>query len=123
VHAEATVWAKIKTIGTTTGNSLLRFRVGRNITLHLTARPRNLTKKRAHGRGRSDYKEFNLEIGGRLPLTEHLKNSLLGIFVLHGRTLRAFEPADHFIVLLLIVLVDSTTAITFRRSGPMISRR
>src|SRR6266487_1728047 len=43
----------------------------------------------------SYYEEFNLEIGGRLPLTEHLKDSLLGILVLHGRALRAFEPADH----------------------------
>src|SRR6185295_14262280 len=43
----------------------------------------------------SYYEEFNLEIGRRLPLTEHLENSLLGILVLHGRTLRAFEPADH----------------------------
>src|SRR2546427_1728408 len=43
----------------------------------------------------SYYEEFDLEIGGRLPLTEYLKDSLLGILVLHGRTLRAFEPADH----------------------------
>ena len=26
---------------------------------------------------------------------EYLKDSLLGILVLYGRTLRAFEPADH----------------------------
>src|SRR5437867_13038448 len=43
----------------------------------------------------SYYEEFDLEIGGRLPLTEYLKDSLLGILVLHGRTLRTFEPADH----------------------------
>src|SRR5204863_6566066 len=43
----------------------------------------------------SYYEEFDLEIGGCLPLTEYLKDSLLGILVLHGRTLRAFEPADH----------------------------
>src|SRR5713226_6759188 len=43
----------------------------------------------------SYYEEFDLEIGGRLPLTEYLKDSLLSILVLHGRTLRAFEPADH----------------------------
>src|SRR6266852_3390904 len=43
----------------------------------------------------SYYEEFNLEIGGRLPLTEYLKDSLLGILVFHGRALRAFEPADH----------------------------
>src|SRR6478672_12321977 len=39
--------------------------------------------------------EFDLEIGGRLPLTEYLEDTLLGILVLDGRTLRAFEPADH----------------------------
>src|SRR5436190_20548092 len=43
----------------------------------------------------SHYEQFDLEIGGRLPLTEHIKYSLLGILVLRGRTLRAFEPADH----------------------------
>src|ERR1700682_4064376 len=43
----------------------------------------------------SYYEEFDLEIGGRLPLTEYLKDSLLGILVLHGRPLRTFEPADH----------------------------
>src|SRR5712691_584403 len=42
----------------------------------------------------SYYEEFDLEIGGRLPLTEYLKDSLLGILVLQGRTLRALEPAD-----------------------------
>ena len=39
--------------------------------------------------------QFNLEIGGRLLLTEHLKYSLLGVLVFHRRTLRAFVPADH----------------------------
>src|SRR5438105_13961414 len=43
----------------------------------------------------SYYEEFNLEIGGGLPLTEHLKYPLLGILVLRRRTLRAFEPANH----------------------------
>src|SRR6266404_1608902 len=43
----------------------------------------------------SYHEEFDLEIGGRLPLTEYFKDSLLGILVLYGRTLRAFEPADH----------------------------
>src|ERR1700674_2051475 len=38
---------------------------------------------------------LDLEIGGRLPLSENLQYPLLGILVLHGRTLRAFEPADH----------------------------
>src|SRR5439155_7440384 len=32
----------------------------------------------------SDHEEFDLEIGGRLPLTEYLEDSLLGILVLHG---------------------------------------
>src|SRR5947207_1154173 len=39
--------------------------------------------------------KLNLEVGWRLPLTKHIKDSLLGIFVLHRRTLRTFEPADH----------------------------
>src|SRR5438132_4369726 len=39
----------------------------------------------------SYYEKFDPEIGGRLPLTKHLKDSLLGILVLHRRTLRAFE--------------------------------
>jgi hypothetical protein len=43
----------------------------------------------------SYYKEFDLEIGGRLPSTEYLKDSLLGVLVFHGRALRAFKPADH----------------------------
>src|SRR2546423_12678135 len=32
----------------------------------------------------SDHEEFDLEIGGRLPLTEYLEDSLLGILVLDG---------------------------------------
>src|SRR5437660_6699101 len=43
----------------------------------------------------SHYEELDLEVGWRLPLTKHIKDSLLGILVLHRRTLRAFEPADH----------------------------
>src|SRR5437870_13576751 len=43
----------------------------------------------------SYHEDLDLEIGGCLPLTEYLKDSLLGILVLYGRTLRAFEPADH----------------------------
>src|SRR5258708_20711992 len=43
----------------------------------------------------SDHEELDLEIGGRLPLTEYLKDSLLGILVFDGRTLRTLEPADH----------------------------
>src|SRR5712692_2489715 len=41
------------------------------------------------------YEELDLKIGWRLPLTKHLKDSLLRILVLRRRTLRAFEPADH----------------------------
>src|SRR5207244_11870754 len=43
----------------------------------------------------SHYEQLDLEICWRLPLTEHVKDPPLGILVLHRRTLRAFEPADH----------------------------
>jgi hypothetical protein len=43
----------------------------------------------------TDYEELDLEIGWRRPLTKHFKDSLLDILVLHGRTLRALEPADY----------------------------
>ncbi len=43
----------------------------------------------------SYYEKFDLEIGGRLPLTEYLEDSLLGILVFSGRALRAFKPANH----------------------------
>src|SRR6266566_3170616 len=46
------------------------------------------------------YEHLDLEIGRRLPRTEHLKDSLLGILVLDRRTLRAFEPADHVLHLI-----------------------
>src|SRR5437870_1006311 len=49
------------------------------------------------------HEEFDLEIGGRLPLTEYLKDSHLGILVLDGRTLRAFEPADHVFHCILLI--------------------
>jgi len=45
----------------------------------------------------SNYEEINLKIGGRRPLTEHLKDPFLGILVLHGRTLGPFEPANHIL--------------------------
>src|SRR6185369_5802484 len=45
----------------------------------------------------SYYEEFDLEIVGRIPLTEYLKDSLLCILVFHRRTLRAFKPADHIL--------------------------
>jgi hypothetical protein len=41
------------------------------------------------------YEKLDLEIGGCLPLSEYLKDSLLGILVLDGRALRAFKPTDH----------------------------
>jgi len=43
----------------------------------------------------SYHEEFDLEISGRLPLTEYLEDSLLGILVLDGRTLRALKPAKY----------------------------
>ena len=43
----------------------------------------------------SDHEELDLEIGRRLPLAEDLKNSLLGVLVLDGRTLWPFESTDH----------------------------
>jgi hypothetical protein len=46
------------------------------------------------------YEHFDLEIGGCLPLTEHLKDPFLGFLVLHRRTLRASETADHVFHLL-----------------------
>src|SRR6266481_7423517 len=39
--------------------------------------------------------QLDLEIGGRLPLSENLQYPLLGILVLRRRSLRTFEPADH----------------------------
>jgi hypothetical protein len=60
----------------------------------------------------SNHEEFNLEIGGRLPLTEYLKDSLLGILVLDGRTLRASNQLiTYFIGILLIVLVLGANAV------------
>jgi hypothetical protein len=40
-------------------------------------------------------KHFDLEVLGRFPLTGHLKDPLLRILVLGGRTLSALESADH----------------------------
>src|SRR5438067_824002 len=48
------------------------------------------------------HEKFNLEIGRRLPLAEDLEDSLLGILVLYRRTLRAFEPADDVLHILLL---------------------
>src|SRR6266516_1231909 len=39
--------------------------------------------------------QLDLELGGRLPLSEHLQYPLLGILVFDRRTLRTFEPTDH----------------------------
>jgi hypothetical protein len=43
----------------------------------------------------SNDEKVDLETGGRFSLAEHFQDSLLGILVLDGRTLRTFEPADH----------------------------
>src|SRR5881397_1092489 len=43
----------------------------------------------------SHHEQLDLEIGGRLPLSENLQYPLLGILVLRRRSLRTFEPADH----------------------------
>src|SRR5229473_5595431 len=43
----------------------------------------------------SYYEQLDLEIGGRLPLSENFQYPLLGILVLRRRSLRTFEPADH----------------------------
>src|SRR5271170_538173 len=43
----------------------------------------------------SYHEQLDLEIGGRLPLGENLEDALLGILVLHGRTLGTFGPGDH----------------------------
>src|SRR5215204_1972740 len=39
--------------------------------------------------------QLDLEIGWRLPLSENLQYPLLGILVLHRRSLRTFGPAEH----------------------------
>jgi hypothetical protein len=49
---------------------------------------------------------------GRLPLTEYLKDSLLGILVLDGRTLRALKPSDH------IFHWDSPVELKFAQQRP-----
>src|SRR2546426_12302866 len=41
------------------------------------------------------HEHLDLEIGGRLPLSENLQYPLLGILVFRGRPLRTLEPADH----------------------------
>src|SRR5205809_3603986 len=43
----------------------------------------------------SHNEHLDLEIGGRLPLSENLQYSLLGILVFRRRSLRTFEPANH----------------------------
>src|SRR3989442_15348805 len=62
------------------------------------------------------YEELDLEVGWRLPLTKHIKDSLLGILVLHRRTLRAFEPADH-------VLHLASSFIALKSSGRLLFGR
>src|SRR2546426_12192289 len=43
----------------------------------------------------SHNEQLDLEIGGRLPLSENLQYPLLDILVLRRRSLGTFEPADH----------------------------
>ncbi len=42
-----------------------------------------------------DHKEIDLEIARALPLTEDLKDPLLGVLIFHRRALRPLEPADY----------------------------
>jgi len=53
-----------------------------------------------------DYKELDFEIGRRLPLAKHLKDSRLSILVFRRRTLRAFIPADHVFHLTLSLIAN-----------------
>src|SRR5216684_9163163 len=43
----------------------------------------------------SYYEQLDLEIGGRLPLSENFEYPLLGILILHRRSLRTFGPGEH----------------------------
>src|SRR3984893_7092827 len=43
----------------------------------------------------SHHEELDLEIGGRLPLSENLQYPFLGILILRRRSLRTLEPANH----------------------------
>src|SRR5260221_14336568 len=43
------------------------------------------------------HEQLDLEIVGRLPLSENLQYPLLSILVFHRRSLRTFEPADHIL--------------------------
>ena len=43
----------------------------------------------------SHHEQLDLEIVGRLPLSENFQDALLGILVLHRRSLRALGPTDH----------------------------
>src|SRR4029450_10867147 len=54
----------------------------------------------------SHQEQLDLEIVGRLPLSENLQYPLLGILVLHRRSLRTFEPADHVLHQILLYWVD-----------------
>jgi hypothetical protein len=67
----------------------------------------------------SYYEKLDLEIGGRLPLTEYLKNSLLGILVFDGRTLRALKPADHVFHLLSFFRTSAAGTAQFDEPSPL----
>src|SRR4051794_21462732 len=43
----------------------------------------------------SNDEQLDLEVGGRLPLSEYLQNPLLRVLVFHRRTLWAFGPGEH----------------------------
>jgi hypothetical protein len=62
--------------------------------------------------------QLDLEIAGRFPLGEHLKDSLLRILVFHRRSLRTFGPAEHlFHRHPLFALKSSERIISDQRSG------
>jgi hypothetical protein len=54
------------------------------------------------------YEELDLKIGWGLPLSKHLKDSLLSILVLRRRTLRAFVSADHVFHLISSIAIGLT---------------
>src|SRR5947209_7049362 len=45
----------------------------------------------------SHHEQLDLEVRGRLPLSENLQYPLLSILIFPGRALRPFEPADHIL--------------------------
>lgn len=69
----------------------------------------------------SHYEQLDLEAGGRLPLTEHLKYPLLGILVLRRRTCgRSNQLIMYFIAIFL--LCGSSERLLFGRANVRIQR-